>query len=194
LFLTRIVWLVLYVFKMNSFTSRLNSLFAFTLSVMAGLTFLCFMSTFFNDHVRPVDIKVGKVTVKNVPDYSANREKSDLGIINFDLYTDLNPIFNWNVKQLFLYLTAEYKTNDHKLNQVVVWDKIIERGDNTLLDLRNANTKYYFWDYGSGLRGHENVTLTLSWNVIPNAGTLPKVRGAGNQRIVFPDQYTAGRF
>ncbi|BFZ24599.1 hypothetical protein BsWGS_27638 [Bradybaena similaris] len=74
---------------MNSFTSRLNSLFAFTLSVMAALTFLCFLSTFFNNHIRPVDIKVGKVTVKNVPDYSANRERSDLGIITFDLHTDI---------------------------------------------------------------------------------------------------------
>ncbi|CAG5120565.1 unnamed protein product [Candidula unifasciata] len=128
---------------MNSFTSRLNSLFAFTLSVMAALTFLCFLSTFFNDHIRPVDIKVGKVTA---------------------------------------------------LNQVVLWDKIIERGEESLLDYHSANTKYYFWDYGNGLRGHENVTLTLSWNVIPNAGTLPKVTGAGSERIVFPDQYTSGRF
>jgi len=179
---------------MNSFTSRLNSLFAFTLSVMAALTFGCFMTTVFNDNLRPVDINVGKVSVKNVPDYSADRDKSDLGYITFDLFTDLGPIYNWNVKQLFLYLTAEYETKEHALNQVVLWDKIVERGDNTILDLRKANTKYYFWDYGNGLKGNNNVTLTLSWNVIPNAGTLPKVRGIGNHKIVFPEQYTSGRF
>lgn len=27
--------------------------------------------------------------------------------------TDLEPIFNWNVKQLFLYLTAEYTTENN---------------------------------------------------------------------------------
>ena len=32
---------------------------------------------------------------------------------------DLNPLFNWNVKQLFLYLTAEYETPNNKLNQVI---------------------------------------------------------------------------
>ncbi len=32
---------------------------------------------------------------------------------------DLNPLFNWNVKQLFLYLTAEYETPNNKLNQVM---------------------------------------------------------------------------
>jgi len=40
-------------------------------------------------------------------------------------------------------------------------------------------------------RGNENVTLTLGWNVIPNAGTLPRVRGIGEKHLVFPDQYAA---
>ncbi|KAL8597039.1 hypothetical protein ACOMHN_055632 [Nucella lapillus] len=106
----------------------------------------------------------------------------------------LTPLFNWNVKQLFLYLTAEYKTADHKLNQVVLWDKIIMRGENAILNLKNANTKYYFWDYGNGLKANDNVTLSLSWNVIPNAGGLPKVMGKGRHRIQFPSEYTSGRF
>lgn len=55
---------------------------------------------------------------KNVPDYSASREKNDLGFLTFDLHTDLSHLFNWNVKQLFLYLTAEYESSNNKLNQV----------------------------------------------------------------------------
>lgn len=56
---------------------------------------------------------------KNVPDYSASREKKDLGFLTFDLKTDLTDLFNWNVKQLFLYLTAEYQTPNNVLNQVI---------------------------------------------------------------------------
>lgn len=89
---------------------------------------------------------------KNVADYSASREKFDLGFITFDLQTDLTPLFNWNVKELFLYLTAEYETPNNKLNQVVLWDKIIKRGENAALDFKNMNTKYYFFDDGNGLR------------------------------------------
>ena len=89
---------------------------------------------------------------KNVPDYSAAREKNDLGFLTFDLQTDLTNLFNWNVKQLFLYLTAEYETANNKLNQVVLWDKIILRGENAVLDFKNMNTKYYFWDDGNGLK------------------------------------------
>ena len=39
-------------------------------------------------------------------------------ITNLIMQDDLNPLFNWNVKQLFLYLTAEYETPNNKLNQV----------------------------------------------------------------------------
>lgn len=39
-------------------------------------------------------------------------------------------------------------------------------------------------------RGNDNVTLTLGWNVIPNAGSLPRVRGVGSKVLQFPDQYT----
>ena len=38
----------------------------------------------------------------------------------------------------------------------------------------SMNTKYYFWDDGNGLVSHKNVTMTLSWNIIPNAGNLPR--------------------
>ncbi|KAH3842719.1 hypothetical protein DPMN_116223 [Dreissena polymorpha] len=193
---------------MNTALSRLNTIFAFTLSVMAGLTFLCFLSTFFNEHKADVAINTGKVIVKNVPDYSAGREKNDLGFVVFDLQTDIlfldcpwllttflpQGIFNWNVKQLFLYLFAEYETEDHKLNQVVIWDKIIKRGENSVLDYKKANTKYYFWDFGNGLRSNKNVTLSLSWNVIPNAGTLPKIQGVGQHKIEFPSEYSPNRF
>lgn len=142
-------------------------------------------------------------------DYSASREKHDLGFLTFDLQTDLTSLFNWNVKELFLYLTAEYKTDNNELNQVVLWDKILLRGENAVLDFKNMNTKYYFWDDGNGLkwvetifsslikfippyfyRGHKNVTLTLSWNIIPNAGLLPSIFAIGEHSFKFPDSYT----
>ncbi|CAG0902561.1 unnamed protein product, partial [Cyprideis torosa] len=175
--------------KMNTLCSRANALLAFTLSVLASLTFICFLSTFFEAYKANVDIKTFKATVKNVPDYSAAREYNDLGFITFDLKADLTSLFNWNVKQLFLYLTAEYETPNNKLNQVVLWDKIIQRGENPILDYHGLNTKYYFWDDGKGLKGNQNVTLTLSWNVVPNAGHLPNVFGVGSHRFQFPAEY-----
>merc|ERR1712086_522153 len=142
-------------------------------------TFMCFLSTFlFETYSAPAKMNTVKVVVKHVPDYSASREKNDLGFLTFDLQADL---------------TAEYETRNNVVNQVVLWDKIIQRGENAILDYRSMNTKYYFWDDGNGLKGHENVTLTLSWNVIPNAGNLPRISATGSHSFPFPVDYTATR-
>lgn len=39
------------------------------------------------------------------------------------------------------------------------------------------------------LRANKNITLTLSWNVVPNAGILPLVAGSGQVSLPFPDSY-----
>ena len=138
---------------MHTFLTRANALAAYTMSVLAALTFACFLSTFLIEtYSAPAKMNTVKVVVKHVPDYSASREKNDLGFLTFDLQADLTPLFNWNVKQLFLYLTAEYETKNNVVNQVVLWDKIIQRGENAILDYRSMNTKYYFWDDGNGLK------------------------------------------
>ena len=102
---------------MHSVLTRLTALFWYTMYVLVGLTFLCFLSTFlFVDHqtAAKADINTVNVVVKHVPDFSASREKNDLGYLTFDLKVDLEPLFNWNVKQLFLYLSAEYSTPKNK--------------------------------------------------------------------------------
>ncbi|XP_050576403.1 signal peptidase complex subunit 3 [Bombus affinis] len=178
---------------MHTVFTRGNAIVAYTLTVSACLTFCCFLSTVFIDYRANATLNTVKVVVKNVADYSASREKNDLGYLTFDLQTDLTPLFNWNVKQLFLYLTAEYQTENNDFNQVVLWDKIVLRGDNAVFDFKNMNTKYYFWDDGNGLRGNKNVTLTLSWNIIPNAGLLPSVNAFGSHTFAFPSEYTSLR-
>ncbi|KAK3916341.1 Signal peptidase complex subunit 3 [Frankliniella fusca] len=190
---------------MHSVFGRGNAMAAYTLSVLAGLTFCCFLSTVFLDYRTPATINTRQVVVKSIPDYSASREKNDLGyqsvLLLFSLIfvailnccTHLTHLFNWNVKQLFLYVTAEYQTPSNEFNQVVLWDKIILRGENAVIDLKNIHAKYYFWDDGNGLKGHKNVTLTLSWNIIPNAGLLPNVGAIGSHSFSFPPEYTTSR-
>uniref|UniRef100_A0A2K6GYQ2 Signal peptidase complex subunit 3 n=1 Tax=Propithecus coquereli TaxID=379532 RepID=A0A2K6GYQ2_PROCO len=110
---------------MNTVLSRANSLFAFSLSVMAALTFGCFITTAFKDRSVPVRLHVSRIMLKNVEDFTGPRERSDLGFITFDI-------------------TAA-------LNQVVLWDKIVLRGDNPKLLLKDMKTKYFFFDDGNGL-------------------------------------------
>ncbi|KPP76119.1 hypothetical protein Z043_104566 [Scleropages formosus] len=46
---------------------------------------------------------------------------------------------------------------------------------------------------GWGLWANKNVTLTLSWNVVPNAGILPLITGSGHMSLPFPETYETPR-
>ncbi|CAI6374644.1 unnamed protein product [Macrosiphum euphorbiae] len=137
---------------MHSLLSRGNSMLAYTLIVLVTLVFACFLSTISVDYRTGTEIQALKIEVKNLPTYGVSKKINDLGHIKFNLNTDLTSLFNWNVKQLFVYMTAEYETPTNALNQVVLWDKIILRGEKSYLRLKNMRTKYYFWDDGNGLR------------------------------------------
>ena len=43
-----------------------------------------------------------------------------------NLTADLQESFTWNTRQIYLWLTAEYKTERNQLNQAVFWNWIIE--------------------------------------------------------------------
>lgn len=118
-----------------------------------------------------------------------NAKESDLGLVQFNLDANFEDCFDWNVKQLFLYLTANYKTSDNIINQVVLWDHVLNRGEKGQLRLRNHNPKYYMWDDGFGLKGNNNVTLTLSMNIIPNAGFLQTANSPVVHTFSFPETY-----
>ena len=71
------------------------------------------------EHVTVEPITLKRFTPLNHPIYS---ERVDL---MFHLQADLRPLFHWNVKQVFVYVIAEYVTDTHDINQVVIWDKIV---------------------------------------------------------------------
>lgn len=56
---------------------------------------------------------------------------------------DLTPLFNWNTKQLFLYLQAEYNDAKGTKNEVVIWDRIVRNKEDANLAIQGRN-KYAF--------------------------------------------------
>ncbi|KAF7489907.1 Signal peptidase complex subunit 3 [Sarcoptes scabiei] len=176
---------------MNTFLTRSNAVFAFSLSNLAVLTTFLILSTITKDYSQLVDVKINSVRklVKNVADYSAGRERNDLGFLSFDLDANFDKAFDWNTKQLFIFLTAQYRTKNNALSQVVLWDHIMLREDEHILSLKNQHSKYYFWDDGNGLLGN-NINLTLTVNIIPNSGYIPiHMIPTSKHQFVFPTQY-----
>ncbi|VDN55039.1 unnamed protein product [Dracunculus medinensis] len=105
---------------MHTIWSRANAVFACMLTVLSAMTFCVFISTVFLKNSTSVVISGNNVRVKNVVDYAADQvgARSDVAMAELSIDVDLTPIFNWNVKQIFLLLVAEYSTSKNAVNQV----------------------------------------------------------------------------
>lgn len=70
-----------------------------------------------------------KHSVKGRPHYYSTK-REEYAQIRFDLDADLSPLFNWNTKQLFVYVYATYSSSDNADTQLrpteaIIWDSII---------------------------------------------------------------------
>ena len=71
-----------------------------------------------------------------------------------------------------MYVVASYETSKKKVNQIVVWDKILEATDpQKVIQEENIFVKYALVDQGDELRG-KDVTLQLMWDHMPITGLL----------------------
>lgn len=105
----------------------------------------------------------------------------------------MNPAFHWNIKQLFVYVVATYKTPTNPKNQIVLWDRIIESTDppsQKILNESNVFVKYGLVDQGAELRGTE-VELSLMWDHMPLTGVLYMgEQGEGTaSKFLLPEEY-----
>mmetsp|Transcript_30519 Transcript_30519/g.65485 ORF Transcript_30519/g.65485 Transcript_30519/m.65485 type:complete len:107 (+) Transcript_30519:459-779(+) len=99
----------------------------------------------------------------------------------------MNPAFHWNVKQLFVYVVASYWSESKEINDVVVWDKIVENTDSVgdkHIRMENVFVKYALVDQGNGLRG-KDVTLRLVWDHMPITGFVHMDEQAKESRSTF---------
>uniref|UniRef100_A0A915PCV6 isopentenyl-diphosphate Delta-isomerase n=4 Tax=Meloidogyne TaxID=189290 RepID=A0A915PCV6_9BILA len=179
---------------MHSIWSRGNTIFAFTLTVLSAVTLMAFLTSMFAVKSVKVEISAANPRIRSMSDYTNEEGKSDLAMVSLNIHADMSPIFNWNVKQLFIFLVAEYSTMKNVINQVVLWDKIVKRPDSQVILEESIHPKYYFLDDGSNLLSHQNVTLILKWNIVPNAGRLEDSQGDGQFILKFPSNYVSGRF
>ena len=105
---------------MHSFWQRLNAIFFFTLSVLGFCCFLAAGTTYWHVADPQIELKLERILLRQIKGAG-----HDQAILSLGINADLRSLFNWNVKQLFVYVTAEYETEANVLNQVVVWDTII---------------------------------------------------------------------
>ncbi|OWZ10535.1 Signal peptidase complex subunit 3 [Phytophthora megakarya] len=171
--------------NMYSIWTRANAVFFTSLMALAIMCTLTAISTFVHEPT-PVVRRLELTKLHSLRNY---RDKADRATLSFDLDADLSSVFNWNVKQLFVYVMAEFETTSNARNHVVVWDKIVQTKEAaSQLQFEDEGVKYFLADQHDELRG-ANVTLTLEWDIMPVCGRLFVHSSDTKANFELPDKY-----
>ncbi|PQE28562.1 signal peptidase subunit protein [Rutstroemia sp. NJR-2017a WRK4] len=114
---------------MHSSLVRLQNVFGFFTSVMFVVAALIACTDVIAPRTPAAEVVVKDIqVVKGRPHYYSTR-KEEYAHIRFSLTADLSSLFNWNTKQVFVYVSASWPSNSStpeiRDNEAVIWDTII---------------------------------------------------------------------
>ncbi|GAB2222103.1 hypothetical protein Droror1_Dr00013304 [Drosera rotundifolia] len=150
---------------MHTFLYRANAVLTLSITILAVICAMASVSDIFNSPSASASIQV-----LNVNRFQKLSNGDDEVSLTLNITADLQSLFTWNTKQVFVFVAAEYETPKNSFNQVSLWDGIIPSHEHAKFWIRTTN-KYRFTDQGSNLRGKE-FNLTMHWHVMPKTGKM----------------------
>ncbi|KAL4317181.1 signal peptidase complex subunit 3B [Arachis ipaensis] len=151
--------------NMHSFGYRANALFTFAITILALVCAMASLSDSLNSPSPSAHVQV-----LNINWFQKQPNGNDEVSMTMNISADLQSLFTWNTKQVFVFLAAEYETPKNSLNQISLWDGIIPSKEHAKFWIHTSN-KYRFIDQGRNLRGKE-FNLTMHWHVMPKTGKM----------------------
>lgn len=120
-------------------------------------------------------LKVARIFTLRPQDEEARngrKVKRDRALLELDLDADLSGLFNWNVKQLFVFIKATWETKTNSHNEQIIWDRIIQSPHDAVLQLNASSPKYLVIDQKAGEIRGKPLNISIHWDVMPYTGTL----------------------
>ncbi|KAJ0791434.1 putative signal peptidase I [Helianthus annuus] len=99
---------------MHSFGYRANALLTFAITILAVM---CAIASLSDNFTSPHPSS--KVQVLNINWFRNKPDGDDEVSMTMNISADLQSLFTWNTKQVFVFLAAEYETPQNSLNQVI---------------------------------------------------------------------------
>ena len=156
--------------------NRVNAVFFFAISVVISLSAGSWVTSLWLPS-KPV---IRTLKIRALKNFRAQRESRhpetmDRAVMTFDLDADLRSVFNWNVKQIFVYVSASYDTTSvgGGPSDVVIWDTIVANASVAQLRLDNVFNKYPLVARRADLK-EAVVTLSIAWDIMPTTGLLTR--------------------
>ncbi|KAH9988452.1 signal peptidase subunit [Russula compacta] len=156
---------------MHSIYARVNNASAtISTTVMVLLAAIALSSFIFTSHpTGSLDVTSVKVFAGEARRYPHRRQ--EYAFVTFNITADLSTLFNWNTKQLFVYLEGEYTNAKGVRNEVVFWDRIVRRREDAVIAVSGKN-KYPFREMSAKFKGSTPANYTLKYNLMPFVGVL----------------------
>jgi len=170
--------------EMHSIYQRINVASALLSSCLFGLLAVIALTSYVHDVNPKGTLAIDSLKVKASKTRYSSRIQ-DTVHVTFDFDADLRPLFDWNTKQAFLYLSGEYTNKQGTLNEVVFWDRIVKRERDANLHIRSRN-KYTFKDTSKTFSNSSSVTFSMKYNVMPWVGYLKYGVAAQTEPMEFP--------
>ncbi|KAL8929461.1 MAG: hypothetical protein Q9208_001130 [Pyrenodesmia sp. 3 TL-2023] len=129
---------------MHSALVRVQNVFGFFTTVAFCTAIIVALSVTVIPQIPAASLELRNVqVVKGRPNYSSNK-KQEYALIRFDLDADLTSLFNWNTKQIFVWVTVAYpsKRPNEPLSQAIIWDAIISSESQ-----KNPSTPFTLYSY-----------------------------------------------
>ena len=177
---------------MHSLSSRFNTVFLFTATVLGAMCALNALSGWLLFRPQaPI-----KFQVKHFEYFDQNpRFRWDEATFRFDIEANLSSLYTWNLKQLYFYLEAEYTfPKDNLASRAILFDRIFqvpynrsEVGHALFLNRTNVNLKYPLRDVYRQLQG-QNVTLRWRVEYMPITGYFFK-HTLHEEQLQLPSKY-----
>jgi len=151
----------------------MNTVVTLSVTVLAAL---CAVASVSDNLHRPSPFV--ELEVLNFGPLERLRNGDDRVSLLLNIKADLESVFTWNTKQLFVFVAAEYWSPEEGFNQISLWDTIIEKKENAKISqqvrskLSRTRVGYFTYPFqGKDLHGRD-FNLTMYWNVMPVTGVF----------------------
>ncbi|PAV15083.1 signal peptidase [Pyrrhoderma noxium] len=167
--------------------SNLSALLSTCLLCLVGA--ISVSSFFFSADPKGV-LSISNVNVHPSQNTHYRQRNHEYGFARFNVSADLTSLFNWNTKQLFVYVQAEYTSADGTQNEIVIWDRIVRRKEDAFIKVSNGRPKYPLRDMARTFKNASPANYTLKYNLMPHVGVLTYGEAA---RTVEPVPFPAAQ-
>lgn len=164
---------------MHSIATRLNAVLSVTfMAVTTCAVAMGVLSYLRHEFLWPatptgnitiVETRVDDVMMAHPQMHTATMQV-ERAIVLFDLDADFTDCFDWNTKQVFVYVVAEYAAPGFPENHVTLYDHILTSASDAKLSLRRAADYPLIHIAQRGLAGNTNMTIRLKYHIMCHSG------------------------